>query len=119
MQMVPAGGATSDQLKDALREEIAKVRKKGIGSKELQKAIRMELMETVRTLSTNSGRASAVGMGAMFYGDPKRIISDLQRYEAVTTKDIKRVANKYLDDNWVFYELGPASGTPAMMGPIR
>ena len=80
----------------------------------------MELMETVQTLSTNSGRASAVGMGAMFYGDPKRIISDMKRYESVTTKDIKRVANKYLDDNWVFYELGPASSDgPTMMGPIR
>jgi zinc protease len=120
MQMVPAGGATSDQLKAALREEVDKVKKKGIASKELEKAIRMELMETVQTLSTNSGRASAVGMGAMFYGDPKRIISDMKRYESVTTKDIKRVANKYLDDNWVFYELGPASADgPTMMGPIR
>ena len=120
MQMVPSGDATADQLKAALLEEVAKVKKKGIASKELDKAIRMELMETIGTLSTNAGRATAVGMGAMFYGDPKRIISDLERYEAVTTRDIKRVANKYLDDNWVFYELGPAkSGTAMPMGPLK
>lgn len=120
MQMAPAGDASADDLKKALLEELAKVKKKGIGSKELQKAIRIELMETINTLATNSGRASAIGMGAMFYDDPKRIISDLERYEAVTTKDIKRVANKYLDENWVFYELGPAEGNaPTMMGPIR
>ena len=44
-----------------------------------------------------------------FYDDPKRILSDLDRYRKVTSKDIKRVAAEYVNENWLFYEMVPAS----------
>lgn len=102
--------------KTALEAELAKIAKSGVSAKELEKAINMKLMESVSTLATNSGRANAIAQGALWYGDPKRMLSDLERYGNVTTKDIKRVAEQYLNGNWVFYELVPAAGGPSLTG---
>jgi zinc protease len=105
-----AGGEKQlDEVKKILADELAKVAKKGVSAKELEKATNQQLMQSVSTLATNSGRASAIADGALFYDDPKRVLTDLDRYSAVTTKDIKRVASEYLTDNWIFYEMVPAN----------
>jgi len=98
-----------DETKQLLLDELGKVAKKGIKKKELDKALNQQLMQTVSTLATNGGRAGAIATGAAFYDDPKRVITDLDRYRAVTTKDIKRVAAEYFNENWVFYEMIPAN----------
>ena len=103
----PEGEKQLDALKQILIDEFATVAKKGVSKKELEKAINQQLMGTVSTLATNSGRAGAIATGALFYDDPKRVITDLDRYRAVTTKDIKRVAAEYMTENWVFYEMVP------------
>jgi zinc protease len=105
----PEGEKNLDGVKKLLSEELARVAKKGVTAKELEKAINQQLMDRVSTLATNSGRASAIADGALFYNDPKHVITDLDRYRAVTPKDIKRVAAEYINDNWIFYELVPAS----------
>jgi zinc protease len=105
----PEGEKNLEEVKKLLSAELATIAKKGIKPKELEKAINQQLMGTVSTLATNSGRASAIADGALFYDDPKRVLTDLDRYGAVTTKDIKRVAAEYINDNWVFYELVPAN----------
>ncbi|MFV8751232.1 M16 family metallopeptidase [Nannocystaceae bacterium ST9] len=106
----PEGEKNLEEAKKLLEAELTKIAKKGIDAKELEKAINMKLMESVSTLATNSGRANAIAAGALWYGDSKRMLSDLDRYRTVTTKDIKRVAELYLNGNWVFYELVPAGG---------
>ncbi|WP_086001694.1 M16 family metallopeptidase [Plesiocystis pacifica] len=98
-----------DEVKTALAGELDKVAKKGVSSKELEKAVNAQLMQTISTLQTNAGRAMAVANGALFYDDPKRVLTDMDRYSEVTTKDIKRVAQTYFNDNWVFYEMVPAN----------
>ena len=105
----PEGEKHLDDVKKLVSDELAKVAKSGVSAKELEKAVNQQLMNTVSTLASNSGRASAIAMGALFYDDPKRVLTDLDRYRAVTAKDIKRVAAEYLTDNWVFYELVPAN----------
>ena len=72
-------------------------------------------MQSVSTLATNQGRAMAVANGAAFYNDPKRVLTDLDRYSKVTAKDIQRVAQTYINGDWIFYELVPAgkAGAPA------
>jgi zinc protease len=105
----PEGEKHLAEVKKLLSDELAKIAKKGVSASELEKAINQQLMDRVSTLATNSGRASAIANGALFYNDPKHVLTDLDRYRAVTTKDIKRVAAEYLNDNWVFYELVPAN----------
>jgi zinc protease len=101
-----------------IRDEVAKVQKTGISARELQKAINAEVMSTVSTLATNQGRATAIANGALFYNDPKRVLTDLQKYQEVTPADIKRVANEYLGANWLTLEIKPAAAkATGMMGP--
>lgn len=108
-----AGAAQLEQTKDLLLSELKAVAKKGVSKKELEKAINQQLMQTVSVLATNSGRASVIANGALFYNDPKRVITDLERYAEVTSADIKRVASTYLNENWVFYDLVPPSKAKA------
>jgi zinc protease len=105
-----------DDVKKLIADELAKVAKQGVSAKELEKAINQQLMGTVSTLASNAGRAGAIAVGALFYNDPKRVLTDLDRYRAVKAKDIQRVATEYLNGNWVFYELVPASKAGAGAG---
>ena len=116
VQAMPLATSNFDQIKTVIRDEVAKVQKTGISARELQKAINAEVMSTVSTLATNQGRATAIANGALFYNDPKRVLTDLQKYQEVTPADIKRVANEYLGANWLTLEIKPAAGKP-MMGP--
>lgn len=111
---IPVEGASFDDIKKVVKDEVAKARKRGITKKELEKAINLKVMDQTSSLQTNLGRATSIGMGALFYNDPKRVLTDLEKYKAVTTKDIKRVANEYLTENWVVLEIVPAAGGSPM-----
>jgi len=117
IQAMPLATSNFDQIKTVVRDEVAKVQKSGISARELQKAINAEVMSTVGTLATNQGRASSIATGALFYNDPKRVLTDLQKYQEVTPADIKRVANEYLGANWLTLEIKPAAAKANMMGP--
>jgi len=116
VQAMPLPTSNFDAIKAVIRDEVAKVQKSGISARELQKAINSEIMGTVGTLATNQGRASSIATGALFYNDPKRVLTDLQKYQEVTPADIKRVANEYLGPNWLTLEIKPAAGKANMMG---
>ena len=116
-QAMPLASTKFDQIKQVIRDEVAKVQKSGINARELQKAINAEVMSTVGTLATNQGRATAIATGALFYNDPKRVLTDLQKYQEVTPADIKRVANEYLGPNWLTLEIKPAAGKTMMGAP--
>ncbi|MBK8264598.1 MAG: insulinase family protein [Nannocystis sp.] len=109
-QAMPLPTANFDAIKQVVREEIEKLQKKGISPRELQKAINNQVMETVSTLATNQGRAMSIAMGALHHGDPKRVLTDLEKYQQVTPKDIQRVATEYLG-TWLTLEIQPKAGT--------
>ena len=110
IQAMPLPTASFDAIKQVVREEVEKVQKQGITQRELQKAINAQVMETVSTLATNQGRAMAVAMGALHHSDPKRVLTDLKKYQEVTPKDIQRVATQYLNANWLTLEIKPKAG---------
>ncbi len=117
VQAMPLPTSDFAAIKQVIRDEVTKMQKTGISARELQKAINSEVMSTVGTLATNQGRASAIATGALFYNDPRRVLTDLQKYQEVTPADIKRVANEYLGANWLTLEIKPAAGKANMMGP--
>ena len=104
---VPAPGKTLADIKPVIKAEVEAVKARGISSKELQKSINQLTVDTVTALSTNAGRARHFAEGAVFNGDPTFVFSDLEAYRKVTTEDIKRVAGKYLTENWVVLEIVP------------
>lgn len=104
---VPSSGNSFESIKEVVREEVAKVKKRGISSKELQKAINQLTVDAVASLATNDGRAQSIAHGVLFYDDPVHPVTELDEYRSVTPKDIKRVANKYLTDHWLTLEIIP------------
>jgi zinc protease len=105
---IPVKGASFDGIKEVVKTEIESLKKKGISAKDLKKAINQMTVGTVRQLGTNNGRAMQIGVGAMFHDDPTWVLTDLQGYRTVKPADIKRVANKYLTDQWMILEVVPA-----------
>ncbi len=117
IQAMPLPTATFDQIKTVVRDEVAKIQKSGITPRELQKAINSRVMDTVETLATNQGRATSIAEGALFYNDPKHVLTDLEKYQQVKPADIKRVATEYLGANWLTLEIKPGAGKGGpMMG---
>lgn len=114
VQAVPLPKTKSEDIEKVIRDEVVKVQKKGINKKELEKAINRQLMSTVSTLATNQGRASAIASGVLFNNDPKHVLTEIERYRTVTPKDIKRVANQYLNENLLKLQIKPGTGAMPM-----
>lgn len=104
---VPIPGVPPAQLLGIVREEIAKVKKSGVTTKDLQKAVNQRTVEAIERLATNAARAQAIATGALLEGDPAYVLADLQRYAAVTQADIKRVATQYLGEQTLQLEIQP------------
>lgn len=110
MQAMPNEGTKFEDIQKIVREEADKIIAKGISKKELQKAINAQLIGTVATLATNQGRANAIAQGVISHGDPKFVLTELQKYQEVTPKEIQRVAKEYLGPKWLTLEIQPAAG---------
>jgi zinc protease len=70
--------------------------KNGVSEAELDKAKNRFLTGKLMERETNNGKATALGEAAVIYRDPNHINTDLAKYQAVTTGDVKDVLNKYL-----------------------
>ena len=104
---IPAPGKTFAEIQAVVLEEVDRVKKKGVSSKDLQKAKNQLEVDTVSSLATNNGRAYLVAQGALLDDDPLQVLTDLKKYQAVTARDVKRVAEKYLTDQWLTLEIVP------------
>ncbi len=104
---IPLPGNAFADIQAVVREEIEKVKKRGVSSRDLTKAKNRATVNTVGALATNNGRAFQIVQGALFHDDPLFVLRDLELTQAVTSKDIKRVANTYLGDDWFTLEIVP------------
>ena len=100
-----------EPVEAAFDAEIAKVQTDGVTQEELDKAKAQALSAALigfggggrrggggggPTILSALGRANALTQNAIFFNDPDRINTNLDKLQAVTLEDIKRVANKYL-----------------------
>ncbi|MCH2533040.1 MAG: insulinase family protein [Bdellovibrionales bacterium] len=76
--------------------EMDKLVSKGITEKELEKAKNIIISDMVQSLKTISGRARMLAEMEVLYSDYSLIFKELERYEAITVEDVKKVAKKYL-----------------------
>ena len=58
-------------------------------------------------MQSNLGKASRLSSGAGYHGDPGYFKKDYQQTLAVTSADVKRVANKYLTKGRVVLSIVP------------
>ncbi len=103
---LPPGGNV-DALEKALDAEVSNVLAEGVTGAEIKRAKAQARARTLvggggpgggggGGLQTALGRAIMLSQNAVFFDDPGRMNTQLQRLEAVTAADVKRVANKYL-----------------------
>jgi zinc protease len=98
-----------EEVREALLDEIARVRKDGVTAAELEKAKNQLAAQYTYRLETVDGVATALGMAQYVDGDHRRFLDEATRALAVTADDIKRVAETYLvDANLTTVSLRPA-----------
>jgi predicted Zn-dependent peptidase len=89
-------GVSVEKVEAIIDAEIARIQSDGVTQAEMDKARLQEQQYSAEQLSTALGKASFLARSTLYYNDPNRINTELGRILAVTAKDVRRVARKYL-----------------------
>ena len=80
----------------ALRKEIGDLAAKPVTDAELMKAKNQLIASVLRQRETNNGKAAEIGSYVVVEHDAAAVNKDLDKLQAVTAADVKRVVKKYL-----------------------
>ncbi len=95
---LPMGNTPLDTLAKAMNEEINKLKTTLISEKEYEKLQNTMENNLADAYTTQQGIASALAtFYTLYQGQTNRINKELAIYKNITRKEIKAVANKYLD----------------------
>ncbi|XGC81715.1 M16 family metallopeptidase [Bdellovibrio bacteriovorus] len=81
---------------DVVYNEIYKLRNQKVSESELEKAKTQVMKDLVDGLRTMDGKARSLAVNEIVTGSYQSLFTDLEKYQAVTADDIKRVAEKYM-----------------------
>lgn len=95
VSMKPGFGTKSAEKQVA--QDLAKLRTTLVSEQELQKAKNIVMKSYVDGLATIDGKAEALALNEILFGDYKKLFTDLEKYNQVTAKDIQAVAKKYFN----------------------
>jgi predicted Zn-dependent peptidase len=91
---VPLPGHSTDEVAKAIHEEIEKLRTQEISDDELKMIKTRAKASLIRGLADNAGLAAQLAVYQTRYGDWKELFRSVDRIDAVTKADVKRVANQ-------------------------
>ncbi len=117
--LIPANGVEIGKAREAMWAEIELVRSKGVTKKELDTARAKKKFEYLNSLGDTLFKAQQLATYETFFGGAQHFIDDYRRYDAITVKDIQRVAKQYLSlERSVTFDIKPgaAAGMPALGG---
>jgi len=96
----PIPGHTTQEVGDAIRAEIERLKKEDITDTELRMIKTRAKANLIRSLGSNEGLAFALGLYQARYDDWRELFRSVDRIEKVTKADIRRVANEtFVPDN--------------------
>jgi predicted Zn-dependent peptidase len=99
---------TSDQVLNAIEEELARLIKEPVAPWELEKVHASVDVGLLNTLQTNSGMATTLAYNQTVFGDWRYLLRFQERIHDVTPQDVQAFARKYLtDDNKTIAVLEP------------
>jgi predicted Zn-dependent peptidase len=96
---VPSNEFTNAENEADVLAQIEKVRNEPIAEDELEKIKAKAKAAFINGLASNSGLAEQLVYYELTLGDWRELFKELDRFNALTTEDITRVAKEYLDPN--------------------
>lgn len=96
---LPVGETTSEELTNAISEEIKKLQTELISEREYQKLMNKYENDFVSQNANIQGVAHSLATYYMLYDDINLINNELGIYQSITREEIRDVAKKYLNDN--------------------
>lgn len=90
---VPTPGHTPDEMAAAIHAELEKIKTETIAAEELQSVKTRVKAGLIRQLTGNSGLALQLAIYQTLQGDWRELFREVDRIDAVTADDVKRVAN--------------------------
>lgn len=91
---IPAPGHTPEEVRDALRTEINKLKTEDVSDAELQMVKTRAKAALIRSLGSNSGLAAQLAIYQARFGDWRELFRQVDKIDKVTQADIRRVANQ-------------------------
>jgi predicted Zn-dependent peptidase len=91
---VPTPQHSPDELRDAIRDEIERLKNEDVSDEELKMVKTRAKANLIRSLGSNEGLAEQLAIYQARYGDWRELFRAVERIEKVTKADIRRVANK-------------------------
>ena len=97
---VPLPGHTPDDVRTAIHKELDRLKNEDVTDDELTRFKTRARADLLRGLADNDGLAHQLAEYQTRFGDWRQLFRDLDKIDAVTKADIRRVANKiFLDSN--------------------
>jgi predicted Zn-dependent peptidase len=96
VQAQPTQGNDVAKLESLVYEQLEKVKTEGVTPAELAKVKRQFIASSIRGRQTVMAKAEALQHARFMHNDLETVNNDLDKYQAVTAEDIRRVAQKYL-----------------------
>jgi predicted Zn-dependent peptidase len=90
---VPTPGHTNEEVRDAIRAEIEKLKTEDVTADELKMVKTRAKADLLRNLGSNDGLAQALGGAQARKGDWRELFRQVERIDKVTKEDIRRVAS--------------------------
>jgi predicted Zn-dependent peptidase len=91
---LPIPGHKPQEIADAIHTEIERLKKEDISDEELKMIKTRAKANLIRSLGSNEGLASELGLYQARYDDWRELFRSVDRIEKVTKADIRRVANQ-------------------------
>ncbi len=91
---VPTPGHTPEELRDATRAEIERLKREDITDDELKMIKTRVKADLLRSLGSDAGLANQFAVGQALFGDWRYFFQEVDRIDKVTKSDIRRVANQ-------------------------
>ena len=95
----PSKGSTNEQVRDAIRAEIDRLKKEEVTDEELTRFKTRARANLIRSLDDNQGLANQLSLYQAVLGDWRELFKYLDKIDKVTKADIKRVATQTLKES--------------------
>ncbi len=93
---LPNQGVEIERIEALVNEELEKLKNEGVSERELQKAKNQFRSGQIMSRQTVFSKTQELQHYRLYHGKAAEINTDLEKYMAVTTDDIRRVAQQYL-----------------------